>query len=65
MMEKCLVCNDSTPLYSEGMFIQGKFLCHCCEEMITSLRAEDIYYSFVKNSLKEIWRVNSERRYLS
>ncbi|MEL7564580.1 MAG: sigma factor G inhibitor Gin [Dehalobacterium sp.] len=65
MMEKCLVCNDSTPLCSEGMFIQGKFLCHWCTEMITSLKAEDIYYPFVKDSLKKIWGVNTERRYLS
>lgn len=62
--EKCIVCNDSTPLETEGMFIQGRFLCQHCEEMITSLKSDDIYYSFVQNSLKKIWEISKDRRCL-
>ncbi|HHT64234.1 MAG: sigma factor G inhibitor Gin [Bacillota bacterium] len=65
---KCLVCNSTSPDYGAGLFIQGNFLCDCCEEMIISLKAEDIYYPFVKNSLKKIWQAGSirpEKRYLS
>lgn len=65
MMEKCLVCNDSNSFCAEGLFIQEQFLCQECFEMIAALRPEDIYYPFVKNSLKRIWDVSIEGRCLS
>ncbi len=66
--DKCMVCNNTSPHYSEGMFIKGNFLCHLCEEMITSMKSEDIYYPFVKNCLKKIWiteNIGMKKRYLS
>jgi hypothetical protein len=67
-LEKCMVCNDASPQSSAGMFIKGNFLCHLCEEMIVSLKIEDIYYPFVKDCLRKIWLtgyIGVEKRYLS
>ncbi|MGI6685390.1 MAG: sigma factor G inhibitor Gin [Bacillota bacterium] len=63
--EKCMVCQDISPQYAEGMFIRGNFLCDCCEEMIASLEVKDVYYPYIKNCLKKIWFDETEKRYLS
>ncbi|MGI6677950.1 MAG: sigma factor G inhibitor Gin [Dehalobacterium sp.] len=63
MNMRCLVCNDIMPLHGRGMMIHGYFLCPYCEEMIATLKPEDIYYPYVQKCLKKIWIGKVEMRY--
>ncbi|WP_418219661.1 sigma factor G inhibitor Gin [Candidatus Formimonas warabiya] len=59
------MCGQNTPLWTEGIFIKGKFICARCEQMILAVHVDDIWYPFIKDQLKHIWFNRTEGPYFS
>lgn len=49
-IKRCIVCREAL---SDGIIINGNFICSCCESKIVNSDANDDFYDYYVDSIKK------------